>query len=58
MTEDERRSAYIGFRCMPELKARLEQKAKADRRSLSVYVEMILEQHIAAADDDKPKRKR
>ena len=22
--EDERRSAYIGFRCMPELKARLE----------------------------------
>ena len=58
MDEEKTRDAYIGFRCKPELKARLEEKAKAARWSLSQYVEIALEQHIEANDKPTSKRKK
>jgi hypothetical protein len=43
MTQDKRtRSAPIGIRLYPEVKAALESAAKADRRSVASYVEMLI----------------
>lgn len=46
--KDEPRSAALSFRVTPSLKTRLEQLAKADRRPLSNYLELVLEAHAEA----------
>jgi len=40
------RIAQINLRARPSLKAKLEKLAKQDRRTLSAYVEMLLEDHV------------
>jgi predicted DNA-binding protein len=45
-----RRTDPISFRIKAEIKQALERLAKADRRSLSQYIELALEAHIEAAD--------
>jgi hypothetical protein len=46
MSQEEQRSAALSFRITPSLKAALEQLAKADRRPLSNYLELVLEAHV------------
>jgi predicted transcriptional regulator len=53
-TDDEPRSASIGFRLRPRLKAELEQLARQDRRALSSYIELALEAHVEAKREDGP----
>lgn len=48
MSEDEQRSAQIGFRVRPTLKSDLERLAKADSRSLASYLEVVLQAHVEA----------
>jgi mRNA-degrading endonuclease RelE of RelBE toxin-antitoxin system len=43
------RSAQMNLRVRPTLKAKLEKLAKEDRRTLSAYVEKLLEDHIRSA---------
>jgi hypothetical protein len=43
------RSAQINLKVRPVLKAKLEKLAKEDRRTLSAYVEKILEDHVKSA---------
>ena len=43
------RSAQMNLRVRPALKAKLEKLAKEDRRTLSAYVEKLLEDHIRSA---------
>ena len=57
MTDDEQRTAAIGIRTRPSLKAALEDLAKADRRSLAGYIEILLEEHVEQAGKH-PRRKR
>ena len=40
------RIAHINLRVKPSLKAKLEKLAKQDRRTLSAYVENLLEDHV------------
>jgi hypothetical protein len=40
------RNAHLNLRVRPILKAKLEKLAELDRRTLSSYVEMILEDHV------------
>jgi hypothetical protein len=40
------RSAHMNLRVRPALKAQLEKLAKEDRRTLSAYVEKLLEDHV------------
>jgi hypothetical protein len=40
------RSAQMNLRVRPALKAKLEKFAKQDRRTLSAYVEKLLEDHV------------
>jgi predicted HicB family RNase H-like nuclease len=40
------RSAQMNLRVKPALKAKLEKLAKIDRRTLSAYVEKLLEDHV------------
>ena len=40
------RIAQINLRVRPNVKAKLEKLAKQDRRTLSGYVEMLLEDHV------------
>ena len=40
------RIAQINLRVRPSLKAKLEKLAKQDRRTLSAYVEKLLEDHV------------
>jgi hypothetical protein len=56
MDEHERREVQIGFRAKASLKAELERLAKADRRSLASYLEIVLEQHIDAKRQEGKKR--
>jgi hypothetical protein len=44
------RIAQINLRVRPSLKAKLEKLAKQDRRTLSGYVEMLLEDHVTAQE--------
>jgi len=44
----------LSHRLKPELKAELQRLADADRRSLTNYIEVVLEQHVA---DVKSKRR-
>ena len=43
------RSAQMNLRVRPTLKAKLEKLAKEDRRTLSAYVEKLLEDHVKSA---------
>jgi hypothetical protein len=43
------RSTQINLRVRPALKAKLEKLAKEDRRTLSAYVEKLLEDHAKSA---------
>ena len=43
------RNAQLNLRVRPTLKAKLEKLAKEDRRSLSAFVEKLLEDHIRSA---------
>jgi hypothetical protein len=40
------RNAQLNLRIRPALKAKLEKLAKGDRRTLSAYVEKLLEDHV------------
>jgi hypothetical protein len=40
------RNAQLNLRVRPALKAKLEKLAKEDRRTLSAYVEKLLENHV------------
>ena len=40
------RNAHMNLRVRPALKAKLEKLAKEDRRTLSAYVEKLLEDHV------------
>jgi len=51
------RSAALNVRIRPELKAKLEKLAAQDRRTLSAYVELVLEQH-AEDPSAKPSKRR
>jgi hypothetical protein len=43
------RNAQLNLRVWPALKAKLEKLAKEDRRTLSAYVEKLLEDHVGSA---------
>jgi hypothetical protein len=43
------RNAQLNLRVKPALKAKLERLAKEDRRTLSAYVEKLLEDHVESA---------
>jgi predicted transcriptional regulator len=55
-----RKTEILSFRVGPELKADLQKLAIADRRELSVYVRLALEDHVTAkkAKDGTPASKR
>jgi hypothetical protein len=40
------RIAHLNLRVRPALKAKLEKLAEQDRRTLSSYVEIVLEEHV------------
>ena len=50
---DIRRDAQIGFRVNSALKTELERLARADRRSLASYLEILLEAHVEQAKKGK-----
>jgi hypothetical protein len=54
MAKQSNRSATLVLRVRPELKAALERLATNERRSISNYVEIILEDHVQKA----PSRRR
>jgi hypothetical protein len=43
------RNAQLNLRVRPILKAKLEKLAQEDRRTLSAYVEKLLEDHVGSA---------
>ena len=49
LSRDLGRSATLVLRVRPELKAALERLATNERRSISNYVEIILEEHVQKA---------
>jgi hypothetical protein len=49
MAKQSTRSATLVLRVQPELKAALERLAANERRSISNYVEIILEDHVQKA---------
>jgi hypothetical protein len=52
------RNAQLNLRVRPTLKARLEKLAKKDRRTLSAYVEKLLEDHLKTAPQVGVERQR
>jgi hypothetical protein len=44
------KSATISLRISPELKAKLEKLAAADRRSVSTFIELLIERALKDAD--------
>jgi hypothetical protein len=52
------RSAQVNLRVRPSLKAKLEKLAKQDRRTLSAYVEKLLEDHVKSASQIAAKQER
>jgi predicted HicB family RNase H-like nuclease len=56
------RSAHMNLRVRPALKAKLEKLAKEDRRTLSAYVEKLLEDYVKSVpqvgpEQDRPRAK-
>ena len=52
------RSAQVNLRVRPVLKAKLEKLAKEDRRTLSAYVEKLLEDYVKSASQVGPEQDR
>jgi hypothetical protein len=52
----ETRSAPVGLRIRPSLKAALQELAAADKRTVAAYVELVLEEHVASKRRQKTKR--
>jgi len=52
------RNAQLNLRLRAALKAELEKLAKEDRRTLSAYVEKLLEDHVETASQIKRRAKR
>ena len=52
------RSAQMNLRVRPALKAKLEKLAKEDRRTLSAYVEKLLEDHVKSVSQVGPEQDR
>jgi hypothetical protein len=50
------RNAQLNLRAKPALKAQLEKLAKEDRRTLSAYVEKLVEDHVAAQERRREKQ--
>ena len=50
------RNAQLNLRIRPALKAKLEKLAKEDRRTLSAYVENLLEDHVEDASQASVER--
>jgi predicted HicB family RNase H-like nuclease len=48
------RSAQMNLRVRPVLKAKLEKLAKEDRRTLSAYVEKLLEDYVKSVSQVGP----
>ena len=53
-----RRTLPISFRIKAEIKESLERLAQADKRSLSSYIELALEEHIQRKGGKPPAKKR
>ena len=49
------RSAQVNLRVRPALKAKLEKLAKEDRRTLSAYVEKLLEDYVKSVSQVGPR---
>ena len=49
------RNAQLNLRIKPALKAKLDKLAKQERRTLSAYVEKILDDHVKGAPSQKKK---
>jgi predicted HicB family RNase H-like nuclease len=47
------RNAQLNLRVKQALKAKLEKLAKQDRRTLSAYVEKVLDEHVESASSQK-----
>jgi predicted transcriptional regulator len=45
--EKEPQKTVVSFKIRPELKKSLQKLAKADRRTLSAYIELLLQDHVA-----------
>jgi hypothetical protein len=52
------RSAQMNLRVRPVLKAKLEKLAKEDRRTLSAYVEKLLEDYVKSVSQVGPEQDR
>ena len=52
------RNAHMNLRVRPALKAKLEKLAKEDRRTLSAYVEKLLEDHVKSVSQVGPEQDR
>ena len=52
------RNAQLNLRVRPALKATLEKLAKEDRRTLSAYVEKLLEDHVKSVSQVGPEQGR
>jgi predicted DNA-binding protein len=50
------RIAQLNLRVRPSLKAKLEKLAKQDRRTLSAYVEKMLEHHVTEQERRRAKQ--
>jgi hypothetical protein len=55
--DEEKRTEWVGVRLRPSTRAALERLAKADKRKLSPYIEIALEEHIERKSG-KPASKR
>jgi hypothetical protein len=53
----ETRTAPVGLRFTPSLKEALVEIAKADRRTLASYIELVLEAHVDAKKQEGKKPK-
>lgn len=51
------KTAPLGLRIEPELKAEIEKLAAADKRSVAQYVELVLQAHVDAQRKAKGKGK-
>jgi hypothetical protein len=51
------RDAQIGFRVRSNLKSELERLAKAERRTLANYLELLLEDHVEIKKKQEGKRR-
>jgi hypothetical protein len=62
MDDRELKTATLNLRIEPAIKRAIEQAARAERRSVTSYVEMLVIPHLRAGgylpDDRKPKRAR